>query len=348
MSLNVGVAGIGHMGFLHLLSCLKMPSIIQVKGVADKLDRFRRYASKYKIKSYEDYRDLIDNENLDCLIISLPNFLKKECVEYATEKGIDIFLDKPMARNYAEAKEIAHQSEQKGTRLMIGSNYRYFPSVKKVKGLWEEGRIGEVHLASFELIMNGPFSHPLTPRQIADWYLDPQMAGGGVLLDLGFHLIDLNVWIFGKCDVLFSDIQYTLHLPVEDASTVVLRSKDSGVVSVLNVGWFSKMIFPEFNFRVNLHGTAGMLSTDRYSPRNMRLHAVKEALKNTVKKCIGKEIDYLSYTYYYSSYFHILKDFFNAIKTGSSTPISIDEELEVMRIVDDIYANHLMKKEVVT
>ena len=347
MSLNVGVAGIGHMGFLHLLSCLKMRDMIQVKGVADKLARNRRYASKYKIKTYEDYRDLIDNENLDCLIISLPNFLKRECVEYAAEKGIDIFLDKPMARNYEEAKKIAHQIKRRGTRFMLGSNYRYFPSVRKVKGLWEEGRIGDVHLASFELVMNGPFSHPLVPRHIADWYLDPLLAGGGALLDSGFHLIDLNVWMFGMCDVLFSDIRYILHLPVEDASTVVLRSKDLGVMSVLNVGWFSKMIFPEFNFRVNLHGTAGLLSTDRYSPRFMRLHAIKEALKNTVKKCIGKEIDYLSYTYYYSSFFHILQDFFNAIKTGSSIPITIDEELEVMRIVDEIYANHLMKEEVV-
>ena len=347
MRLKVGVAGIGHMGFLHLLSCLKMSSLLKVQGVADKSARNRKLASQYKIRVYENYRDLIDKEYLECLVISLPNFLKKECAEYAAEKGIDVFLDKPMARNYAEAKEIAHQAERKGTRLMVGSNYRYHPCIKKVRGLWEEGRIGDIHLASFELIMNGPFSHPLTPRPVADWYLDPLLAGGGALLDLGHHLIDLNVWFFGKCDVLFSDLQHILHLLVEDASSVVLRSKDLGVVSLLNAGWFSKIIFPEFNFRVNLHGTAGFLSTDHFSPRYMRLHAIKEALKNTVKKCIGKEIDCLSYTYYYSSFFNVLQDFFNAIKTGSSMPITLDEELEVMRIVDEIYSNHLMKEEVV-
>ena len=346
MTLKVGVAGIGHMGFLHLLSCLKMPHI-KVKGVADKSARNRKHLSQYKIRAYKDYRDLIDNEDLDCLIISLPNFLKKECVDYASEKNIDIFLDKPLSRNYVEAKQIADKIRRKGTRLMVGSNYRYHPSVRKIRGLWEDGRIGDVHLANFELIMNGPFSHPLTPRPIADWYLDPLMAGGGALLDLGYHLIDLNVWFFGKCDILFSHLQNILHLPVEDASTVVLRSKDSGVVSVLNSGWFSKMIFPEFNFRVNLHGTAGFLSTDHFSPRFMRLHAVKEAFKNTVKKCIGKEIDYLSYTYYYSSFFQVLQDFFNAIKTGIPFPIPLDEELEVMRIVNEIYSKHLMIKEVV-
>ncbi|GAH40986.1 unnamed protein product, partial [marine sediment metagenome] len=140
-----------------------MSDMVQVKGVADKSARNRNLASQYKIKAYEDYRDLINKEELDCLIISLPNFLKKECVEYAAEKGIDVFLDKPMARNYAEAKEIAHQVGRRGTRLMVGSNYRYHPSIRKIKDLWEEGRIGDVHLATSELIMNGPFSHPLTP-----------------------------------------------------------------------------------------------------------------------------------------------------------------------------------------
>ena len=335
------------MGLFHLLSCLKMPSMIQVKGVADKSARNRKHASQVKIRVYEDYKDLIDTEDLDCLIISLPNFLKKECAEYAVEKGIDVFLDKPISRNYDEAKKIVHQVERKGTRLMIGSNYRYHPSVRKVKDLLGEGRIGDVHLASFELIMNGPFSHPLTPKPVADWYLDPLKAGGGALLDLGYHLIDLNVWFFGKCDVFFSDLQHILNLPVEDTLTVVLRSKDSGVVSVLNSGWFSKIIFPEFNFRVNLHGTAGLLSTDRFAPRYMRLHAVKEALKNTVKKCIGRKIDYLSYTYYYASFFQVLHDFFKAVKTGSPFPIPLDEELEVMRIIDEIYSKHLMKTEVV-
>jgi len=335
------------MGLLHLFSCLKMPNIIKIQGVADKSARNREYISQYKLNVYKDYRDLIDNEVLDCLIISLPNFLKNNCAKYAAEKGVDVFLDKPMARNFEEANEIAHQVEQKGTRLMVGSNYRYHPSVKRIKDLWEEGRIGDVHLSSFELIMNGPFSHPLTPKPVADWYLDPNKSGGGALLDLGYHLIDLNVWFFGNCDVLFSDLQHILHLPVEDASTVVLRSKGSGVISVLNSGWFSKIIFPDFNFRVNLHGTAGFLSSDHFSPKYMRLHAVKEAVKNTLKKCVGKKINYLSYTYYYSSFFKILYDFFDAIKKDHPFPIPLDEELEVMRIMDEIYGKHLTKKEVV-
>lgn len=347
MSLKVGIAGIGHMGSLHLLSCLKMPRILEVKAVADKSARNRKFAAQYNIRAYEDYRELIDDEGLDCIIVSLPNYLKKECFEHAVEKGIDVFVDKPIARNYDEAKEMAHLVERTGIRLMVGSNYRYHPSVLKIKDLWEEGRIGNVHLATYDLIMNGPFSHPLTPRPVADWYLDPNKAGGGVLLDLGYHLLDLNVWLFGKCNVLSSHLQYVLNLPVEDAATIVLESKSSGVVSIFNVGWFSRLIFPEFNFRVNLHGTSGYLSTDQYAPRNMFLHAMKEAVKNTVRKCIGRQIDYLSYTYYYSSFFQVLLDFFNSIRTGTPFAITLDEELEVMRIVDEIYPKHLVKKVVI-
>ena len=74
------------------------------------------------------------------MIVSLPNFLKKESVFCAAEKKLDVFLDKPVARNLAEAEEIARKVEHEKTRLMMGANYRYFPSVQKLKAEWMMGR----------------------------------------------------------------------------------------------------------------------------------------------------------------------------------------------------------------
>ena len=169
MSINVGLVGIGHMGLLHLFSCLKLNDMAKVVAIADKSKKSRNICLKYNVNTYNDYRDLIDKENLDCLIISLPNHLKKECVKYASENSLNIFLDKPLGRNYNEAKEIFSSAEKNGIQLMVGSNYRYHPNVLKIKELYDEGRIGNAHLAHFELIMNGPFSHPLVPTPISEW-----------------------------------------------------------------------------------------------------------------------------------------------------------------------------------
>jgi predicted dehydrogenase len=346
MSVKVGLAGLGHMGMLHLLNCLKMRHLAQVVGVADTLKGNRSRALSLGVKAYNDYKKLIDKEDMDCLIISLPNFLKEDCVRYAAERGIDLYLEKPLGRTYSEAERIVNVVKRKGLRLMVGSNYRYFPSVRKVKCLFEEGRIGDVHLANYELVMNGPFSHPLVPKPVSEWWFDPLHSGGGVLIDLGFHLIDLNVWFFGGCDVLFSDLQFLLNLPVEDTATFVLRSRDLNVVSVFNIGWFSKIVFPRFNFRINLHGSVGLLTTDQYAPSNMWVNAIKEGVKNIVRRLSGRQIQYLSYTYYYASFFEALQDFFTAVMRGSKVPIPLEQELEVMRIIDLIYFTQAPRKEV--
>lgn len=337
--IKVGIVGLGRMGKLHLANALRIKGVIVV-AAADRSEKNRRFAQERRIKTYNNYIEMINSEKLDAIIISLPNFLKKEGVFYATENNLDIFLDKPLSRNFAEAQEIVQKVKKKNTRLMVGVNYRYFDCIQKLKNVLDEGRLGDVVIATSELIMNGPFSHPLIPKPVPDWWLDKEMSGGGALLDLGYHLIDILNWIFPRLNVEYSSLEYRFNLPVEDAATVVLRSEKTSTTCSVNVGWFSKMIFPKFNFRVNIHGTAGYDSTERYVPKNLRLHAIKEGTLNMFRKIFGRKVNYLSYTYYYSSFYKILELFFEMIRKGTESPISLEEQLEVVKIIDDIYKHH--------
>ena len=92
------------MGQLHMLNAMRVGGV-EVVAAADKSEKNRNYAQKYHVKAYDDYTKLIDSEDLDAVIISLPNFLKKEGVFYAAEKGFDIFLDKPIARTLLKRKK---------------------------------------------------------------------------------------------------------------------------------------------------------------------------------------------------------------------------------------------------
>ncbi len=334
--LKVGVIGIGHMGKLHLLNALRINGI-NIVAVADKSERNRNSAERYHVKTYDDYSKLIDAEELDAVIISLPNFLKKESVFCAAENKLDIFLDKPLSRNFAEAQEIVQKVKKENVRLMVGANYRYFDCVQKLKNNLDDGRIGDVAIATSELILNGPISHSLVPTPIPEWWFDKKMSGGGALLDLGYHLIDLLSWMFGDLQVTHSNLGYGLNLPVEDKSTVVLESKNKSTTCIVNVGWFAKSIFPDFNFRINLHGTAGYDSTEHYVPRNLRVYAVKEGALNFFRKVLRKKMHYLSYTYYYYSFYRILDLFFESLKQGTELPISPEEELGVIRTIDSVY-----------
>jgi len=334
--LRVGVIGLGNMGKLHFMNAMRIKEV-SVVAAADKNERSRKFAEKCHVKTYDDYTALIDKEELDAVIISLPNFLKKESVIHAAEHDLDIFLDKPLARNFNEAREIVHEVENKKVRLMVGVNYRYFDSVQKLVNNFEDGKVGDVILATSELIMNGPFSHGLVPVPVPDWWLNRETAGGGALLDLGYHLIDVFNWMFGDFRLEYSSLGHRLNLPVEDAATVVLECERTSTKCVVNVGWFSQMIFPDFNFRINIHGTVGYDSTDRYMPHNLRLHAVKEGALNIFRKVFGRKVHYLSYTYYYSSFYKILELFFEMLAKGMEPPITLKEQLEVMKVIDSAY-----------
>jgi len=336
MLLRVGVIGLGRMGKLHFLNALRMKDV-KVVAVADKSKENRKTAEKYHIRTYDDYTKLVNSEELDAVIISLPNFLKREGIFYASEKGWDIFVEKPLARNLAEAKEIVRKVRAENVRLMVGVNYRYFDSVQKVKKILDEGKVGEVVIATSELIMDGPFSHPLVPKPVPEWWFDKEKAGGGALLDLGYHLVDIFNWMFGDLEIEFSTLGYRFGLSIEDSATVVLRSPKTGVRCITNVGWFSKMIFPNFNFRINLHGTVGYVSTDRFAPRNLYFHAVKEGTLNLFRRAIGKKVRYLSYTYYYASFAEILGQFFEALRKGVQLPVLLEEQLAVIKIIEGIY-----------
>lgn len=157
------------------------------------------------------------------------------------------------------------------------------------------------------------------------------------MLDLGYHLVDLFCWMFGDLEVEFSVLGHRFGLPVEDAATVVLKSTKTGIRCSLNVGWFSKMIFPNFNFRVNLHGTVGYVSTDRFAPKNLYLHAAKEGTINLLRRVTGKKINYLSYTYYYASFAKILDQFFESVKNGLEMPVRLQEQLSVVKTLDRAY-----------
>jgi myo-inositol 2-dehydrogenase / D-chiro-inositol 1-dehydrogenase len=334
--LRVGVIGLGNMGKLHLMNALHVDGV-EVVAAADKLERNRKSVEKYHVKTYDDYTKMIDAEKLDAVIISLPNFLKKAGVDYAAEKNLDIFLDKPMARNLAEAQEIVHKVEKENVRLMVGVNYRYFPCVQELKSSLDSGRIGDPVIATADLILNGPLSHGVVPVPVAEWWLSKETAGGGALLDLGYHLIDILTWMFGDMDVAYSRLGHTLHLPVEDAGTVTLRSKSKDITCIVNAGWFSRSIFPDFNFRVNIHGTSGFDSTDRHSPGDLKIHAVKEGMRNISRKILLKKPMYLSYTYYYSSFYKILDLFCNALQHDTEFPVDLKKELDVIRIIDTVY-----------
>jgi predicted dehydrogenase len=336
--IKVGFIGLGVMGRLHLLDCLSMKEV-KVVAAADLSKKALSKAEALGVANlYTDYAELLDKEknNVDAVIISVPNFLHFDTIRLSLESGFNVFMEKPLAVNVQQCKDIVKLVQVSGRKFMIGHNLRFVPAVEKIKSDLERGIIGNLEVATIEENVNGPFPH--VPAPVADWWFDPQKSGGGALADVGCHMIDLfNFFTEEDADVIFADLSYKYDLPVEEGAVIILSTAKSSIRGIINVGWYQKSVFPRYNFRAVLHGDAGFLSTDDLVPRNMYSHAVKEGARNVLKRITGRKVRRLSYTYYWESFYKELTSFFECIERDTESPITAVDGLKTMQIIEDAY-----------
>jgi len=337
--LKVGVIGLGQQGRLHLYNCKHIEGV-NIVAVADQSKKLLRKAEVLGVKKlYTDYRDMLKkSDELDAVIVALPNFLHLESVSLALESGLDVFVEKPLAPTVEECNNIVRSVEKSGRKLMVGHCMRFLGAIEKMKDHIAKGRIGSIEAITAEEILNGPFSHGAVPTPVPEWWFNPEGTGGGVLLDLGYHMIDLFRFFAGDAEAIFSCLDHKMNLPMEDSALVLLRSKNSNVKGVINVGWYQKSIFPSFNFRFIAHGNAGFTSTEHFIPTNMYVHAIREGTKNLFRRIVGKKIRVLSYSYYYEQYIKELALFFDSLTTNSDPPVTAIDGLKTIEVISQAYS----------
>jgi len=338
---RVGFIGLGQMGRMHLLNCLNIENV-KVIAVADPSKKALNKAKTLGVTNlYQDYHELLKKEhtNLDAVVISVPNFLHFDTIRLSLEHSLNVFTEKPLAISVEQCKEIVNIVRNSAKKFMIGHNLRFVPAVEKIKADLQKGIIGNLEVATIEEILNGPFSHPRVPAPVADWWFDPYKSGGGVLIDIGYHMIDLfRFFAEEDAKVEFADLSYKYSLPVEEGAIVVLSTTKSSIKGIINVGWYQRSVFPKYNFRAVLHGDAGYLSTEEFVPKKIYRYAAKEVAKNLLRRVTGRKIKTLSYTYYWESYYRELVSFFESIEKDLETPITALDGLKTIQVIEEAYS----------
>ncbi len=256
--INLGVIGLGNEGKIMLQNCLMLKEA-KVVAAADLSSKARNAAKDMGVKDvYEKYEDLLKDPKIDGVVISLPNFLHEEAAVKCAEYGKHILLEKPLARTVGEGERILSAAKKASVKLMIGYDMRFDPTIIRIHDQLVDGFFGDVQIAEATNISGGPFSprgDSAGPVQVPSWWLDKGLVGGGALLDLGSHLVDLFIWYFGEVASASSYLKHIFRTDLEDAATCILHFKN-GTVAIAKAGWFSK----GFIESVQLCGTAKSIS----------------------------------------------------------------------------------------
>jgi len=251
--LNLGIIGLGYIGKVHLANATKLSNcrLMAASDVSRKALADARRAGVEK--TYTSYDQLLRDAEVDSVIISLPTHLHTSCAIEAAEAHKNIFLEKPIAKNPQEAREIVAAVERNSVKLMIGYPLRFNKIMIDLKEKLKAGTLGDVEVAYATNVSSGPFYHraqDYAPSPVPEWWFNKELTGGGALIDLGSHMINLLRWFFGEIKNIKSNLGYRFNMNLEDHA-VCLAQFESGTTAIVNVGWFSQ----EYQLKVELLGT---------------------------------------------------------------------------------------------
>ena len=215
-------------------------NVIGVSDVSKKaLNRARNAGVK---KTFTDYKDLLKQPEIDAVIIALPTHFHLQCAIEAAEAKKQIFLEKPIARNLEEANAIISASKRNSVKLMIGYPLRFKTDLIELRKQIHSGIFGEIVIAHATYVGCGPFFHRdegYAPVPVPEWWFNKELTGGGALIDVGSHLINLVRWYFGEITDIKSQLGHRLNMDMEDSALCIAKF-DSGVRAVITVGWFTQ------------------------------------------------------------------------------------------------------------
>ena len=206
--LKVGLIGLG--GIMRNSHMVRYKKADDVEIVAicdilpDKITSFKEKFNMPDIPSFIDYKELLEIEGLDYVDICTPNYMHSVIAVDALKKGINVFCEKPDAVSVEEALKMQAAAEESGKHLMVMRNNRYRKTAKYLKQYIADGKMGEIYCGRC-----GWQRRRGIPGK-GGWFTTKEQSGGGPLIDLGVHMIDLAIWLMGNpTPVAVSGCTYT-------------------------------------------------------------------------------------------------------------------------------------------
>lgn len=155
------------------------------------------YAKRHQVpRWYDDATKLINDPEVNAIYIATPPSSHEQYALAAIKAGKPVYVEKPMALNYAAAKNIAAAAVENNVKLVVAHYRREWPLFKKLKELVDNKVIGDIHLLRLILYKTAFTKEQLTNESLA-WRVDPAIAGGGIFHDLAPHQLDILYHIFG-------------------------------------------------------------------------------------------------------------------------------------------------------
>ena len=254
--MRAGIIGLGKMGLSHH-SIVNAHPEIELKAVCDTSGYVLDILSKYTgVKTYNDYRKLLAEEELDCVFVATPSKYHAEIVAAALERGLHVFCEKPFGLDPQEGYRLAELAERKGLVNQIGYHYRFVAAFNEAKRLLDRKLIGELHHVRAEAY------GPVVLRPKGSTWRSQKSEGGGCLFDYACHAIDLVNYLVGRPQAVSGTVLNSVFSNDVDDEIYATFHFSRGLKGQLATNW-SDETFRKMSVKLSIWGTHGRINVDR-------------------------------------------------------------------------------------
>lgn len=352
--IRAGIVGCGGIAQSKVAAIFETQEIDIIAFCDCRIEAARKLAELYgssDAKTFEDYRDLI-KQDLDVVYVYTPNRTHCEITVAALHSGKHVMCEKPMAINYKEASEMLATSKETGKLLNIGYQNRFRPDSIYLKKECEKGTLGEIYYAK---------AKALRRRAVPTWgvFLNKEEQGGGPLLDIGTHALDLTLWMMDNykpksvTGTVFHKLNKDLEpgnafgdwdineFDVEDSAFGFI-TMENGATIVLESSW-ALNILDNNEAKTVLCGTkAGADMLD-----GLRINGVKNNCQYIEKPFLGEGgVDFF-FTEEPSPQFLEQKAFIRAIRGEAPLVVLPEQAVVVTQILEAIYESARIGKQII-
>jgi predicted dehydrogenase len=331
--LRIGLIGAGSIGRIHA-SSVKSIEDAELSAIVDvRLERAKALAEEHGVnKVYKDYVEMLDREQPDAVIIATPNYLHAKMTIDALARGVHVFCEKPMAMNAEEAEKMLRARNKSGRILMLGMCQRFRNDSKAIRNLVLKGELGDVYFTKITLLRRAGIPG------MGSWFTTKAFSGGGPLIDLGPHVLDLALWLQGfpkpvsakgytfsklgtqnKCLGGWGIPEPGGPFDVEDLAVALIRLEGGGVM-YLETSW--ALYTKEDTFNIILSGDkagASLMPPCKFTETD------------------GKWVETRIECQEVNVYLEEMKHFVECVKKNTSPDPLPEHGVMVMRLIDAIY-----------
>jgi predicted dehydrogenase len=263
-ALGIGLVGSGKWGTnVHLPALQASPYARVVAVAARSAASASAAAEKFAIPHwYTDYRQLLENPEVEVVDICTPNNLHAEIAIAAAQAGKHIICIKPLATNLADADAMLEAVRKANVQLFYAENGLFIPALEHAKAAIDEGALGNVFRVRASEGIQGPQ---------ADWFFDPTQAGGGCVLDMAVHSLAFLRHIAGAEAIrVYAELDTFVHKPPTEDTAVLTVRFANGVIGVAEDSWST---VGEMDSRFEVYGTKGRVLVDMLHSQHLRVYS---------------------------------------------------------------------------